>query len=189
VYAPVETSNEVEDNLGEIGSKVASGLKLNGLTDVQALLRNSNPRVNEINARLPSQTPSVVCHSANVNMVELLVKLFVEDKLEQVKVTTSSAVVLQHVIVCGNTLIVQGEHVMTDARDLRVERSFLGADEAITNIRTCRGSTRSVATLIAKAPDLRAARKKMNGVVRNIMSEFGLKRFSDPSPTKGGFAV
>jgi len=185
VYAPVETSKEIEKRMNEIGTRIASELRLNGLTDVQALVKGSSPRVNEINARLPSQTPTVVYHSTGINMAELLVELFVEDRLGSVDIRPKRAVIYQHVKAFENELKVQGEHVMVNASDLRIEEGFFGADEAITNLETDIDATNRVATLIVKSKDLRTAEKRMAEVVKKIMNEFALERYSDPSPRRG----
>ena len=185
VYAPAKIPSEVEKKLNIIGMEIASNLRLNGLTDVQALLKGSTPRVNEINARLPSQTPSVVYHSARINMAELLIRLFVDNRLLPMKVRSERAVIYQHVKVLGKELRVQGEHVMADASGLRVKKDFLGADEAITNLKLGADAANRVATLIVKSHDLSTASKKMNEVVENIMSEYHLDQYTDPSPRRG----
>jgi len=185
VYAPVETSQEIEKRMNEIGTRIASELRLNGLTDIQALVKGSSPRVNEINARLPSQTPTVVYHSTGINMAELLVKLFLEDGLGCVEICPKRAVIYQHVKAFENELKVQGEHVMANAFDLRIEEGFFGADEAITNLKRNMDATNRVATLIVKSKDLRTAEKRMAEVVKKVMNEFALERYSDPSPRRG----
>jgi len=185
VYAPVELSEETNEKMCRIGGRIASELKLNGLTDVQSLVKGSNLKVNEINARLPSQTPTVVYHSTGINIVELLVKLFVEDRLEQIQARPNRAVLFQHVKIFENELSVQGEHVLTNARDLRAEKNFLGADEAITNLSSDMTSADGVATLIVVSQSLSSARKKMVSVVEKIMNEFALERYRDPRPRRG----
>ena len=188
VYAPAKIPSEVEKKLNVIGMEIASKLELNGLTDVQALLQGSTPKVNEINARLPSQTPSVVYHSSKINIAELLIELFVDDKLVPVKVRSERAVIYQHVKVLREELRVQGEHVMADASGLRVEKDFLGADEAITNLKRGADATNRVATLIVESHDLSTASKKMKEVVRKIMNEYHLNRYTDPSPRRGSIS-
>ena len=185
VYAPVITPSKVQERMNAIGMKIASTLRLNGLTDVQALLRRSTPIVNEINARLPSQTPSVVYHSTKINMAELLARLFLEDRLFSGRINRQRAVLYQHVKVLGKELRVQGEHIMADASGLRVEKNFLGADEAITNLAPAADATNRVATLIVKSQDLASASKKMKEVVGNIMAEYHLNKYTDPSPGGG----
>jgi len=185
VYAPVEISPHLGQRIRTIGAKIARNLELNGLVDVQALLERSTPKVNEINARLPSQTPSVVYHSTEVNMAELLVRLFVNDEMPRIEIRAQRAVVYQHVKVLGKELRVQGEHVMTDAAGLELKREFFGADEAITNLELHGESTNKVATLIVRSQDLPTAFKKMAKVVENIMREYRLESFADPTPGKG----
>ena len=185
VFAPVQLPPNLEERMRRIGMRIASSLKLNGLTDVQALLEGATPRVNEINARLPSQTPSVVYHSTRINIVELLVKLFLDNRLPTEKIHSRRAVLYQHVKILGDELKVQGEHVMADASDLRVKKDFLGADEAITNLAPGVDTSHRVATLIVKSHDLTSATKKMEKVVGNIMREYHLTKHTDPSPGKG----
>jgi len=186
VYAPVKVPSIVNERMKRIGIQVASKLRLNGLTDVQALVKKSTPVVNEMNARLPSQTPTVVFHSTKINMVELLVRLFLERK--KFPVTSNvhqGAVLYQHVKVLGKELRVQGEHIIAGARGLRREEGFLGADEMITNFEIGTEATNRVATLIVKSRNLESASRRMRGVIRNIMSEYHLRRYVDPSPGWG----
>ena len=185
VYAPAKVPSKVQERMKTIGAKVASNLRLHGLTDIQALLKGSAPMVNEINARLPSQTPSVVYHSTKINMVEMLIGLFLDDKLPSVRTLSEQAVVYQHVKVLGKELRVQGEHILTHARDLQLNKDFLGADEAITNLESDAEPTNRVATLIVKSHDLTSASKKMEEVMRNIMSEYQLSSYADPTPSRG----
>jgi pyrrolysine biosynthesis protein PylC len=185
VYAPVELRSKVEERMKRIGNEIASNLRLNGLVDVQALLRGGTPRVNDINARLPSQTPSVVYHSTKTNMVELLVRLFLEDRLLPARTHVQRAVLYQHVKVLGKKLRVQGEHVMADASGLRLKKDFFGADEAITNLERGVDATNRVATLMVKAQNLASASKKMKEAVGSIMIEYGLDHYVDPSPGRG----
>jgi pyrrolysine biosynthesis protein PylC len=188
VYAPADVPSRVQERMKMIGMEIVLNLRLNGLIDVQALLKGRTPRVNEMNARLPSQTPSVVYQSTKINMAELLIGLFLEDRMAPVahSVTHSPrAVVYQHVKILGNELRVQGEHVMADASGLRLEKDFLGADEAITNLELGVDPNNRVATLIVKSYDLASALKKMEEAVANIIRECGLDRYTDPSPARG----
>ena len=188
VYAPADVPSRVQERMKMIGMEIVLNLRLNGLIDVQALLKGRTPRVNEMNARLPSQTPSVVYQSTKINMAELLIGLFLEDRMAPVahSVTHSQrAVVYQHVKILGNELRVQGEHVMADASGLRLEKDFLGADEAITNLELGADPNNRVATLIVKSHDLASASKKMKEAVVNIIRECSLDRYADPSPARG----
>jgi pyrrolysine biosynthesis protein PylC len=185
VYAPAKAPSKVEERMRTIGKKVASNLNLNGLTDIQTLIDETMPRVNEINARLPSQTPSVVYHSTGTNMVQLLISLFLEHKPLSLNIHFERAVVYQHVKILGKNLTVRGEHIMVQAPKLRIMKGLLGADEAITNLEPGSDPTNRVATLIVKSHDLAHASKKMEEVVGNIMNEYHLEQYIDPSPTRG----
>ena len=184
VYAPVVISADVQKKFNEIGEKIAKGLKLNGLTDVQAISREGLPIVNEINARLPSQTPTVVYHSSGVNMVYLLAELFLENELPDVRIQPRHAVIYQHIKVFDGELRVQGEHVMENVEGLQIIKNFCGANEAITNMTADKEVRGLVATLIVKAKSLDDVKKKMERVIQRIMNEYGLETYSDPAPSK-----
>lgn len=184
VLAPVEISAELQRKFNEIGEEIAKGLRLNGLTDVQAIGRKGVPIVNEINARLPSQTPTVVCHSSGVNMITLLAELFLENELPDVQIKPKHAVVYQHIKVFDGELRVQGEHVMEEAGGLQIVKGFCGADEAITNMTADKEVRELVATLIVKAKTLGDAGKKMEKVIERIMDEYGLDEYGDPAPSE-----
>jgi len=186
VVAPVEISADLQIRFNEIGKEIAKGLKLNGLTDVQVISRKGVPKVNEINARLPSQTPTVVCHSSGVNMVTLLAELFLENELPDVRIQPKHAVVYQHIKVFDGELRVQGEHVMEEAEGLQILRDFCGANEAITNMTANKEVRERVATLIAKAKSPGGAKKKMEKATQRIMDEYELDKFNDPVPNKEG---
>ncbi|HYB67655.1 MAG TPA: hypothetical protein VEC43_04955, partial [Candidatus Acidoferrales bacterium] len=62
---------------------------------------------------------------------------------------------------------------------------FLGADEAITNLEFGTNASNRVATLIVKSRDLVSASKKMDEVVGNIMNQYHLDHYTDPSPSRG----
>ena len=184
VYAPVVISADLQKKFNEIGEKTAKGLKLNGLTDVQAISREGLPIVNEINARLPSQTPTVVYHSSGFNMIYLLAELFLVNELPDVRIQPRHAVIYQHIKVIDEELRVQGEHVMENVEGLQIIKNFCGANEAITNMTADKEVRELVATLIVKAKSLDDVKKKMEGVIQRIMNEYGLETYSDLAPSK-----
>ncbi len=186
MYAPVETPAGLEKKFNEMAKEIAKGLRLNGLTDVQAISKEGVPNVNEINARLPSQTPTVVYHSSGVNMVSLLAELFLENELPDISIQSSYAVIYQHIRVFDGELRVQGEHIMDEAEGLQIVKDFCGAHEAITNMVADKGHVGGVATLIVKAKSLDDAKKKMARVTQRIMDEYGLDKYNDPGPNKKG---
>jgi pyrrolysine biosynthesis protein PylC len=184
VTAPTALSNHVKTKFIEIGLKIADGLNLHGLTDVQSIVTPSNSlKTNEINARLPSQTPTVVFHSVGINIVEELANMFLEKKLSSNKVGVEKGVVYQHVCIHDRSLKVQGEHILTDAKNLTHELGFFGANEAITNFLSDDNvNEKRVATLIVRDRTLEEAQKKMDAVINEIISEFKLKNYIDQKP-------
>lgn len=186
VYAPARIPANLESEFDEICIKIAKGLKLKGPTDVQAIIKEGVPKVNEINARLPSQTPTVVYHSSSINIVSLLAELFLENELSSARIRPDHAVIYQHIKIFDGELRVQGEHVMDKAKDLRIIKDFCGAYEAITNMTTDNRHIERVATLIVKAKSLKGAKKKMTRIIQRLMDENGLHRYSDPSPSREG---
>ncbi len=94
-----------------------------------------------------------------------------------VDVVGRRAVVYQHVRVAAGSVSVCGEHVMANARPLRQIDGFFGADVALTD----RGrGDEWVATLICRAPDLPAARRKAAAVEAAIAAAVG------PASVTGG---
>ncbi len=181
VFAPDLVSDDVRENFIETSKKMARGLNLKGLMDTQAIVDiNGIPLMIEINARLPSQTPTVVYHSSGINMVGLLVEMFVENKMPHVTVEPKNSVIYQHIKVNNNSAIIMGEHIMSEARNLRIKKDFFGADEAITNLDTDRSE--GVATLIVKSPSIEEARRRSMRAIERLMAEFNLTRFLDSSP-------
>jgi pyrrolysine biosynthesis protein PylC len=186
VYAPVQISADLQKKFNEIGVKIAKGLTLNGLTDVQAICRGGILIVNEINARLPSQTPTVVYHSSGVNMISLLTELFLENELPNIRIQPKHAVIYQHIKVVDRELKVQGEHFMEEAEGLQIIKDFCGANEAITNMTADKKTRDLVATLIVKAKNLDYAKKKMEKAIQRIMDEYELETYSNLAPNKEG---
>jgi len=184
VTAPTALSNHVKTKFIETGLKIAHDLNLHGLIDVQSIVTPSNSlKTNEINARLPSQTPTVVFHSAGINIVEELANMFLENTLSSNKVGVEKGVVYQHVCIHDHSLKVQGEHILTDAKKLTHELGFFGADEAITNFLSDNNvNEKRVATLIVRDTTLEEAQKKMDAVISEIMSAFKLTNYIDQKP-------
>jgi len=180
-FAPDQVSDDVRKSFTEISEKMAKRLNLTGLMDAQAIVDDSNvPSIIEINARLPSQTPTVVYHSSGVNMVSLLVDIFLRNKLPYVDVKPKTAVIYQHIYILNDKLSIVGEHIMSDAKNLRIEKKFFGVDEAITNLDS--GKSKGVATLIVKASSLEEAERKSMQAIEGLMAEFHLTKFLDSSP-------
>ena len=81
VVAPVEpvapVSAATMAALDHVARRLADGVSLGGVMDVEVMVAaDGTPKVIEIDARLPSQTPAAVFHASGANIVELLVESF-----------------------------------------------------------------------------------------------------------------
>jgi 3-methylornithine--L-lysine ligase len=146
-----------------VATRLAQGLELNGLTDVEVMVRGGTPMVLEIDARLPSQTPTVVYWSSGINIVAALLQTAARGALPEVDREPRRACVYEHVSAHDGVLEITGEHVMASAQPLQIVPGFYGVDEALTDYR--HGSRRWSATLIAAATTVAEARASIDAAV------------------------
>lgn len=185
VLAPSGLSPEMTKEFEAIAVTLAGELSLEGIMDVEVILHEGQLKVLEIDARLPSQTPTAVYHSTGVNMLELLGLGLSEGCIkEKIGENNPRGVVYEHIKVNSKAVEVCGEHIMADAGRLLIVNGFFGADEAITNYSI--GKQEWVATLIITGPDRLSALQKRQDVIKRIMKEFNISGFRDPVPE--GFA-
>jgi pyrrolysine biosynthesis protein PylC len=149
--------------------------------DVEVILHENSLKVLEIDARLPSQTPTTVYWSSGLNMVRMLGDLFL-NKFNQKRIKPNSprGVVYEHIHVSPGVIEVAGEHIMSGTDALRIESDFFGADEAITN--WAAGRDEWVATLIISADTRSAAWEKRNAVIADIRQHYKIEVYRDASP-------
>jgi len=187
VTAPVAAEASVPAGLRRSSLQIAQALDLRGIMDVEAIVVDGQPRVIEIDARLPSQTPTVVYHCCGVNLVEETLRAWVEGSLSSPDLTPRQAVVYQHVRVRDGVAEVLGERVMAGCRPLRRRPGFHGADEALTDYEP--GAARWAATLINCAPDLEQARARAGETVLRLAAAHGLRVAPELSPPGPGGIV
>ena len=179
VVAPVEgawseaATPEVLAAFDEVAVRLAEGLGLHGLMDVEVMVHDGQPKVLEIDARLPSQTPTAVYWSSGLNVVELLYRTVAEGRVPEVDRTPARACVYEHVHAEDGALSVRGEHVMGSARPLALLPGFFGAHEALTDYEPGRASWS--ATLITLGASVGEARKTADRVVAALAAEEHLK--------------
>jgi 3-methylornithine--L-lysine ligase len=181
VLAPADISTDLQDEFGRLGRKIAGALKLKGVMDVEVILHQGRMKVLEIDARLPSQTPTAVFKSCGVNMVELLGDVFVRNSLpEPVPAPREKAVIYEHIRVSPEAIEVSGEHIMAAAAPVQIHPGFFGADEAVTDF--ARGKSNWAATLIFVGDDPREVRVKRAAAIENLKKHLGIDVFRDPGP-------
>jgi len=179
VMAPVPLSKELAAALEDTALTLARSLRLTGIMDVEVILHQGQLKVLEIDARFPSQTPTVVYHSSGINLVEALWHGD-RDGFCSNPPATARGVLYEHILVAGESLSVCGEHIMAGAGPLAVRHDFFGAQEALTNYRP--GRTTWVATLIMVGQDLGKATALRERVLANIRQSCGITTYSDMAP-------
>ena len=167
VTAPVPFSRDLEDELIRISLELARAVNLKGIMDVEVIWHQGQLKVLEIDARLPSQTPTAVFHSTGINMMSVLGEIFVHKTLSAPVVpVTPLWVSYEHVAVSNQKVRCQGEHIMSIDAPLQVVPGLFGADEVITNYQ--QGKSQFVATLINKASTEDALAQKRQAVFNAI---------------------
>jgi len=177
----------------KISLQIAEAVQLRGLMDVEVILHKGQLKVLEIDARLPSQTPTVVYQSTGINMLQMLAECFFDNETffgEEAFFIGSprrgapgrrrQGVVYEHIKVTPGVLEVCGEHILAGAGPVRLHTDFYGADEAITNYAP--GRREWVATLIVTGAGRKEAREKRDRVINDIRAHFKLDVYRDPFP-------
>ena len=173
VTAPSGLSDALISEFEALSLALADALNLKGIMDVEVILHEDELKVIEIDARLPSQTPTAVYWSTGLNMVQLLGNIFLNRPPgTQPDSNREHGVIYEHLSVTPNQLEITGEHIMSGADALHIVPDFFGADEAITNCAAGRDDW--VATLIVAAENIEAAWEKRNCVIADIKKEFNL---------------
>ena len=181
VLAPTALGESEIKQFEEITLTISKALNLRGIMDVEVILHDGQLKLLEIDARLPSQTPTAVYLSTGINMVELLGGLYSKPSRHTVSWPPfPRGVVYEHLKASPGRLEVSGEHIMANAGPLQLWENFFGADEAITNYEPHRAEW--VATLIVTAESRKKAWKKRCGVIEQIRASCSLSTYLDPSP-------
>jgi pyrrolysine biosynthesis protein PylC len=136
----------------------------------------------EVDARLPSQTPTAVYHCCGVNIVALLAEAALGRSVRPARCEPQRAVVYQHILVADGGVQVVGEHVLAEAGPLHRENGFYGATLALTDHTP--GAERWVATLVVEAAGVDAARRSADDVVRAVALDMGLTLLPESRPLR-----
>lgn len=164
----------------EATATLAGGLGLTGIMDVEVMVRDGVPKVLEIDARLPSQTPAAVFHSSDLNIVAALVETFAEGRPPAVDRSAKRGAVYQHVLVERGRVEVLGERIVSSAGPLRRRDGLWGADVVLSDADG--GEDRWVAIMMTRAASLRDARAKADEAVARLAREQGLEVVPEREP-------
>ena len=181
VLAPTDLTSSLISEFEKISRLIAERMTLKGLMDVEVILHDSTLKVLEVDARLPSQTPTAVFWSTGINIIEMLADLFLtKGNLNRGNLNAPMGVVYEHIKVTAKGLEVAGEHLMSGTDALHIQENFFGADEAITNYTPRRQEW--VATLIISEKTREVAWEKRNRVISDIRQHFNLDVYQDLNP-------
>lgn len=188
VLSPAQLNYSTIDELEELALKLASQISLNGIMDVETILHEGKLKVLEIDARLPSQTPTAIFHSSGINMVECIGYSFTQGNL-YVPIPKRPSLqeryaIYEHFKVSGERIEGAGEHIIAEADPLRVLTDFFGADEALTDYSP--GKREWVLTLITRGATSTETWVKRHQVLQRIQEELHIPHFSDPYPLLKG---
>lgn len=173
VFAPVDLPGELQQEFRHIALILAAAVQLNGIMDVEVILHNGQLKVLEIDARLPSQTPTAVYHSTGINMLEILGCAFTRGRRwPPICIEEKQAVIYEHIKASTGTLEVLGEHIMAEGGPLQIVKDFFGADEALTDYQP--GKKDWVATLIFTGANHSAVWGKRRKAMNRIRRELGI---------------
>lgn len=181
VIAPSVLPPDAIAMFGKLSLTIAEALELHGIMDVEAMYSRGEFKVLEIDARLPSQTPTAVYWSTGLNMVRFLQDVAISPIDESSPAENlKCGVVYEHIYVRGHKLETRGEGIMTECGPLKLQADFFGADEALTNFAS--GKDPWIATLIFSDSDQKQTRAKRDRCISEIIKQFKIKEVVDSHP-------
>ena len=155
----------------QMAIRVAERIQLKGLMDLEVILHEGELKMLEIDARLPSQTPTAVFQSTGINMVKLLGELFLTGKMNVNNANQPQTAIYEHIKVIKDHIEVMGEHIMSGIGSLQLFQGLFGADEVITNFHP--DLKEWVATLILKGKSIEEVLDKKQQIYKNICEKTG----------------
>jgi pyrrolysine biosynthesis protein PylC len=170
VICPSGLSRTEEEEFRALSLCLAEGLGLTGLMDVEVILTPGGFRVLEIDARLPSQTPTAIYWATGDNLLVHLASLF--DGPDPTGAEARSRAVIYEQVASGAVgLESVGEHRLSLAGPLRWEDDFCGADLALTDWSNDRPDW--VAALVITGQDMTEAEGRRREVLARLSRTSG----------------
>lgn len=133
VTSPCPVTAAQRKQFEEIGCRLAELVNLHGIMDVEVIEDEGLFKVLEIDARIPSQTPTVVYHSSGMNQLEELGDIIMFGRFRQPMKDLGKHCSYEHFKINKNGCFTGGEHIMCDAEPLTLLTNFFGADEVLTD--------------------------------------------------------
>ncbi|MGI6733155.1 MAG: 3-methylornithine--L-lysine ligase PylC [Anaerovoracaceae bacterium] len=140
VTCPCPVTEEQKRGFEDMAFKIAEVIGLYGIMDLEVIDDEGIFKILEIDARIPSQTPTAIFHSTGVNLLAELVHLFEGEwgeatGLERLQPTCERFASYEHHYLSDGRLQSPGEHIMGSAGPLRLYKDYLGCDEVLTDYR------------------------------------------------------
>jgi pyrrolysine biosynthesis protein PylC len=182
VLAGPSIGNHLAEAFYELGERIAIAVHLSGIMDIEVIDSDKGLKVLEIDARLPSQTPSAVYHSTKVNMVTLLAEYWREGKLPADRRVTGEkrAVIYEHFKFEKGVLEICGEHVLKGAQGLQMHIDRFSVNVLIANFG--QSPVDWVATAIFVGDTEAQVWEAHNRAVKELQKAFKAHTFLDPTP-------
>jgi len=133
VTSPCEITKEQRKAFEDMAFKLANMVGLNGIMDVEVIDDEGEFKVLEIDARIPSQTPTVVFYTSGMNLVEELKDLYCHGEFRSEYKKQKKYTSFEHLLIKEGKVTEHGEHIMGEAGPLRLRKNFFGADEVLSD--------------------------------------------------------
>lgn len=138
VTCPCPLTDGQKKAFEDMAFKLAGIIGLHGIMDLEVIDDKGVLKILEIDARIPSQTPTAVLHSTGVNLLAEMVDLF-EGRWEEgsgqlrLRPPVERFTSYEHHYLSDGCLQSPGEHIMGSAGPLRLYEAYLGCDEVLTD--------------------------------------------------------
>lgn len=182
VWAGPAIGTSIKASFKHISEYICDALHLKGIMDIEVIDASGVLRVLEIDARLPSQTPSAVFHSSGLNMIEVLAQLWCSGKLSlsPEELAPKRTVLYEHFQLLNGVLSIVGEHALRDAQGLKLYCDVFGAQTFISNFEITPETW--VATAIFVGESERDVWRLHETAVEQIRDAFKVAQFQDMAP-------
>lgn len=166
VTAPCGLTSLQEETLRKMAFCIAENIKLHGIMDLEVIDHNGTFKVLEIDARIPSQTPTAVLHSSGMNLLEEIRDLYATGFFLKNQERQGQFVAYEHYLFNKNIPQPLGERIMTLGKPLHYKPGFCGADETLTDYEPRSDQWRG--TFINSAPNKAALMSKRAKMLSNF---------------------
>ncbi len=173
VTCPCDVTEGQKKSFEDMAFKIAGILGLNGIMDLEVIDDNGIFKILEIDARIPSQTPTAIYHSTGINLLSEMVDLYMGDwdddaGLSRMKTDRERFASYEHHYISNGQLQSPGEHIMGAAGPLKLYPGRFGCDEVITDY--SEGDKEFRGTFINSGETLGKLDEKRSGMMETLLT-------------------